>query len=320
MNNICKICNKKFDKIRGLSVHLNMYHNITILDYYIKYENFKIPKCPHCNKNCKKGNGIFFFKTCGNKNCISKLCSLRKHTDETKQKISKNLKKLYENGERKSIGWSFINEDINRRSYPEIYFIKILEKYNLYSKYTIKEKMSFGKYFLDFAILDLKIDIEIDGQQHFTEKSINHDNKRDNFVISKGWKVYRIAWIELKNNSELIINNFLNWIYLNEKLYHKYDVNDVIISIKKNENKKIHGSSDDYHKFVKNNLIIKNKPKIDLVLNSNIDFSKLGWVKKVSVLINIKHQKVNEWMKLYMNDFYQTNCFKRRFNEKTTQE
>lgn len=79
----------------------------------------------------------------------------------------------------------------------------------------------------------------------------------------------------------------------------------------KNKNEKKYGTINDYHSDIKNISYLKNKSRIDLVLNSNIDFSKFGWVKKVSILINMKHQKVNNWMKKYMNDFYKENCFVR---------
>ena len=55
-----------------------------------------------------------------------------------------------------------------------------------------------------------------------------------------------------------------------------------------------------------------NKPLIDLVKSSNIDFSKQGWVNQIAILLNKKPQKVNSWMKKYMSDFYNENCFKRK--------
>ena len=49
-----------------------------------------------------------------------------------------------------------------------------------------------------------------------------------------------------------------------------------------------------------------------LMLNSNIDFSKFGWVKQVSFIINIHSSKVSQFMKKYMFDFYINNCFRRK--------
>jgi hypothetical protein len=51
---------------------------------------------------------------------------------------------------------------------------------------------------------------------------------------------------------------------------------------------------------------------IEKITNSEIDFTKFGWVGKVAELINRKPQKVNYLMKKYMNEFYETKCFKRK--------
>lgn len=55
----------------------------------------------------------------------------------------------------------------------------------------------------------------------------------------------------------------------------------------------------------------QNKKNIEKILNSNIDFSKYGWVNEAAKLMNKHPQKVNIWIKRWMPDFYQTYCFKR---------
>lgn len=55
----------------------------------------------------------------------------------------------------------------------------------------------------------------------------------------------------------------------------------------------------------KNSIILE---KIHIIENSGIDFSKFGWVTKVSKLTGILVPKVNIFMKKYMPDFYK-NCF-----------
>jgi len=56
----------------------------------------------------------------------------------------------------------------------------------------------------------------------------------------------------------------------------------------------------------------KMQDRINCILKSEIDYSSFGWVNKVSVLIGLSPQKVNGWMKKYMSDFYDSNCFKKR--------
>lgn len=55
----------------------------------------------------------------------------------------------------------------------------------------------------------------------------------------------------------------------------------------------------------------KNEMKINLIQSSNIQFDKYGWVEKASRLLEMKPQKINRWMKIYMKDFYEEKCFKR---------
>lgn len=136
-----------------------------------------------------------------------------KHLSEThKLKIQKAQKELVLKGLHH--GWKLVNGNVNRRSYPEIWFIKnVIKKYNLHSKYSIKEKYNFGKYFFDFAFVDLKLDVEIDGGQHISsQKAIEHDILRDNYTKSLGWNVYRINWKDLQRNPNEEIKKFLQLV------------------------------------------------------------------------------------------------------------
>lgn len=73
-----------------------------------------------------------------------------------------------------------------------------------------------------------------------------------------------------------------------------------------------YGDREDYRNRQKEeNFINIHKQRIENIINSDIDFSKYGWVKKVSELIEIPIQKVNGWMKKYMREFYDNECFKR---------
>lgn len=48
------------------------------------------------------------------------------------------------------------------------------------------------------------------------------------------------------------------------------------------------------------------------IIDSDIDYSKYGWVMKAAILIGITPAKVNKWMKRNMIEFYEKNCFKRK--------
>ena len=73
-----------------------------------------------------------------------------------------------------------------------------------------------------------------DGQQHFrTIDAINHDFNRDKYLVENGWIVYRIAWLELKNDNENIVKCFFDWLDQNDKKCRKYDVDELLKKVKK---------------------------------------------------------------------------------------
>ena len=59
-----------------------------------------------------------------------------------------------------------------------------------------------GPYIVDFACRRKKLVIELDGGQHNTDKNIEKDNKRTEFLISKGYTVIRFWNNEVDNNIE----------------------------------------------------------------------------------------------------------------------
>lgn len=62
-------------------------------------------------------------------------------------------------------------------------------------------------------------------------------------------------------------------------------------------------------KLFKQKLIEERKIRI---LNSNIDFSKLGWVTKVAKLENTTIRVIQRFMRKYLTDFYYSKCFIRK--------
>jgi len=68
----------------------------------------------------------------------------------------------------------------------------------------------------------------------------------------------------------------------------------------------------EYYQKTKQNYKEEQSKYIDIVLNSDIDFSKFGWVSKVAKIINQKPQKISKWMKNIMPEFYKNKCYKRK--------
>ena len=99
-----------------------------------------------------------------------------KHTQETKDKISKHRKEYLRNNPDKV---PYLLNHSRKESYPEKYFTKIFinEKIDVIKNYKI------GLYELDFSIPNKKIDIEVDGSQHYFDKKIvESDIRRTKFL------------------------------------------------------------------------------------------------------------------------------------------
>lgn len=90
-----------------------------------------------------------------------------------------------------------------RKSGPEEMMVKALEKSGIEVSYNFPIRCKYG-YILDFAIVDLKIDIECDGE--VWHKIGNKKDHRRNWVLRKmGWKVLRFRGKQIKEDIESCI-------------------------------------------------------------------------------------------------------------------
>lgn len=143
----------------------------------------KIPK-----KNCTKCGKLL------DRRNITGLCSIcvqlnKKLSNETKNKLSQIQKQKVQNGTHQ--GW----KTRNIKSYAEKFFENVLSN----EKINFEREKSVGKFFLDFVI-DGWLDLEIDGKQHKYKERKESDLKRDYFLRTNGYFVYRIAWNEINSN------------------------------------------------------------------------------------------------------------------------
>ena len=110
------------------------------------------------------------------------------HTPESKKKISKaRIKYLVENPDK----MPYRLYHSSKESYPEKYFAELFQKENI----TVERYLPVSIYELDFCIPDKRINIEIDGNQHYTVDIIaESDIRRNAFLSDKGWDTIRIKW------------------------------------------------------------------------------------------------------------------------------
>lgn len=140
----------------------------------------------------------------------------KKHTEETKKKISESMKKFMEENPDMS-PWVH-SHYTKRKSYAERYWKKVLTKCDI----DFEEQYQVSRYCLDFAVVESKIDIEIDGEQHYCDQRIvESDERRNKYLESLGWKVIRIRWSEYKklvNKKDRI--EFINSVIRNIRSNH----------------------------------------------------------------------------------------------------
>ena len=131
-------------------------------------------------------------------------------TTEHKQKISKSrINFLRENPD--MVPYK-LNHYSKGRSYPEEYWKIILDSNNI----LYKEQYQVGPYQLDFAIVNsntIKIDLEIDGDQHYLdERIILSDKRRNTYLEDLGWKIIRVKWSDYQklDNKRTYVNFIIN--------------------------------------------------------------------------------------------------------------
>ena len=123
-----------------------------------------------------------------------------KHSQKTKEKLSLVMREYFEKNPDK-VGYRMNHS--SKKSYPEIIFENALMASNItgwiYS-------YNCGIYRYDFAFVDKKIDVEIDGKTHLQDNVKKIDERRDAWSKSNGWKVIRFTASRVKTDVVGCIN------------------------------------------------------------------------------------------------------------------
>ena len=75
---------------------------------------------------------------------------------------------------------------------------------------TVNRQKVIGKYIVDFYIASSKLVIELDGSQHYEDKGIENDVKREKFLTSLGIKVLRYSNLDINQRFEVVCQDILN--------------------------------------------------------------------------------------------------------------
>lgn len=177
---------------------------------------YKIPSKTYVSKYILSGNTRSISEA--NKIAHKKYAESFKHSDETKQRMrEKRLAWIKANPEKTA--WRLKN-----MSYPEKCFQKILEDNGLDKQYLIYREYSVFPYFIDFAFIDEKIAIEIDGSQHLEEDRRKKDAEKDALLISNGWRIIRITATEVIHCRKNVLNSLMNVLSDNDAKYTKVGI------------------------------------------------------------------------------------------------
>ena len=312
---ICNFCNKEYDSIYAQRTHqrfckLNPNHVISPL---IKHNN---ERGGVWNKGLTKDTDERL-KQKGEKlsqrykNGELKASQTGKPvSDEIRKKISESMKKAQKEGRAYNIGQSRWN---NEHSMPEKWLIAILKNnFNQIENIDYKTEMPFYRYALDFAWPEKRLCIEIDGKQHlYDEKQIARDIEKDRLLKEDGWKELRLKWgyvVAKKDEAIQLITDFLN------------EKGDITIPLYKTKRE----IWEEQYKVNELNGVLKNKlgrfcpcklteeqwnKRKEIILNSNIDLTKLGWKSAVERKTNLTRREICDTIEHFPD--LQEKCYKR---------
>lgn len=137
---------------------------------------------------------------------LSEQGTKRIHSEETKRKIS-DSRKAYLDKNPDKVPYKLNHS--SKESYPEKLFREELVRREI--KGWVQE-YQIARYSLDFAFVEEKIDIEIDGSTHKLEDVKKIDEERDAFMISNDWQVIRFTAKQVQKELNECIENILSGI------------------------------------------------------------------------------------------------------------
>jgi len=278
---------ESYDKILGIEEK-----EYIIKDYVENYLSLK-EICKKYNIGSKEwvrkllGNKIRSFSDSG-KIAHKKYPNSFKLSEEAKNKIRKaRLEWMKEHPEQTA--WRTKN-----MSYPEKCFKKILEDNGLDKKYLIYREFSVFPYFIDYAFVNEKLAVEIDGSQHLEKNRKEKDKAKDKLLIENGWRILRITATEVMHNKEYVINVLLGMLGKQDITYEKVG----ILKAPKTREKAVRGEdglTDKQRKNAYNSRKVKERPsKEDLwKLVSKKSFTEIGKI------FNVSGASIKKWCKNY---------------------
>lgn len=292
---ICKFCNKEISNAGCLVLHESYCKNNPNKKDYSKIGGFE-----QYNRRCKElgiphDNQYTKAKKLGlpkpeiseeTRKKLSKTSKGRKHTEETKLKLSLIRKKWLSEHKDEHV-WK---RDSKFRSIPCENLKSFLKDkgINFVEEYSPFNEINYS---VDIAFPDEKIGIEVNGNQHYNRDGSlkEYYQKRHDYFENAGWKLFEIHYTKCY---KIKINDFYDILSLPiydkdyvQKYFSRKEEKIKNIETKKKEKIK---SKQKEQKEQKEKEIILN-----LIINSGIDFSKSGWSTKAKQYLKERNELWN---------------------------
>ena len=311
----CESCNLVFSTRRELFEHNHICENRIRADKIIINED-----CPFCGRHFTNKSGFTNHKS---------LCYKNPDRDLEKIERLKNAqKKAWQSPElrkKASENTVFNNFWKYRSKNPIIYESKIAGKVKLYSNWELivakrlddlnvewyrprirlpyldNTGVEHG-YFPDFYVKTYNCFIEV--KSDFIAKFQNSNNKIE--YVKEHYKF--VKWLETEDQCRTFVLSDLGCSFMPEKdndTFYRIEANP---KEKKSRKNKIEANPKE--KKSRKNKILENE-RWKIIQNSKIDFSKFGWVNKLSKLFGISENKAGKYVQLHYPEFYET-CYVRK--------
>jgi very-short-patch-repair endonuclease len=209
--NLCKVCGGNFESL-GIHNRYCIFKKEDIDNVRRLYNDDNLSTRDIIKLGLNKQ--LVYFALRGRKRSISKSIKLA-HKNHPESFVQTELTKRKRSEAQKNYLKKHPELNAWRRpeSYCEKIFQQLIEKNELAKKYDIVREYSFFPYFIDFAFVNIKLAVEVDGSQHWKEqKYIENDLRKDKLLISKEWKVYRIPSFLIKNEFDKVEKDFLQYL------------------------------------------------------------------------------------------------------------
>ena len=225
------------------------------------------------------------------------------HSEETKNKISKSKKKYLLDHKEEHV-WK------RNTKFLSIPCQNLKNKFKELNISFIEELTPFDdyNYSIDIAWPDIKVGIEVNGNQHYNKDGTlaEYYQNRHNIFESRGWKIFEIHYSKCYNINIKEFEDILKLDIYDKEYIKEYFDKKQQKSIKELENKLIKD------KIKNDKLKLYKESLISLEKDSNIDFSKFGWVCKAQEYLNknfgiLLKGNISRFINAYYPEFFENN-------------